>query len=70
MAKRILASVLWFMAIAYLWNLVALYTGLPQAPGIVLGLAAAVLYGGDPLGRIWARPAPVAPTPMAPAEPA
>lgn len=53
MLKRILASVLWFVAIAYTWNLIAAMTGYSQAPGLVLGVVAAVLFGGDPLHRIW-----------------
>jgi hypothetical protein len=61
MAKRILAGIFWFLAIGYFWNLVALLIGVPEWPGIVLGVAAAYLFARDPMERIWTRQAPAAP---------
>ena len=66
MAKRILAGVFWFLAVGYLWNLIALMVGLPDWPGLVLGVVAAYLFAADPLARIWTRTAPVAPVAAAP----
>ena len=59
MAKRILAGVFWFLAVGYLWNLIALMVGLPDWPGLMLGVAAAYLFAADPLSRIWTRRASV-----------
>ena len=44
MKKRVLAGVLWFFAVAYAWNVVALVLGLPDVPGYGLGIIAAFLF--------------------------
>jgi hypothetical protein len=53
MKKRVLAGVLWFFAVAYAWNLLALALGLPEAPGYGLGVIAAFLFSADPAGIVW-----------------
>ena len=53
MKKRALAAVLWFLAAAYLWNVVASIAGISATPAILFGAAAAFLIAGDPLHRIW-----------------
>jgi hypothetical protein len=53
MKKRVLAGVLWFFAVAYAWNFVASFLGVSEAPGILLGALAALLFAIDPAGRIW-----------------
>ena len=70
MAKRILAGVFWFLAVGYLWNLIALMVGVPDWPGLVLGLVAAYLFARDPLARIWTRSAPAPTVAAAEAQPA
>jgi hypothetical protein len=55
MNKRILATILWLFAGWYLGNLVAFQFGLSDLFGPVLGVIAAVVVGGDPLGLIWTR---------------
>lgn len=53
MTKRILAAVLWFVSIGYLWALIATVIGISTAPAALVGATAAVLIAGDPFGRIW-----------------
>ena len=53
MKKRVLAGVLWFFAVAYGWNLIALALGLPEFPGYGLGAIAAFLFAADPAGVVW-----------------
>jgi hypothetical protein len=55
MKKRILAGVLWFLAVAYLWNLVAFAMGVAELPGLAFGAVVGLLFAIDPLGRIWTR---------------
>lgn len=43
MIQRVAIAVLWFFAAGWGWNLLALATGLPTFPGIVLGFATAAL---------------------------
>lgn len=57
MAKRIISAVLWFFAVAYGWNLLAMLLGVGDAFGLFAGMAVALFVGLDPLHRIWARPA-------------
>ncbi len=59
MSKRIAAAILWFLAAWNLGALIALVLGVPEILGPILGIAAAAVFAGDPLGIIWARPAPV-----------
>ena len=65
MKKRILAGLLWFYVAWFAWAFVAAYAGLSELWGPVLGAAVAMLIAGDPMGRIWPRPAEI--RPMAPA---
>jgi hypothetical protein len=53
MKKRVLAGLLWFYATWYAWGLIASTLGVTEMLGPVLGLIAAALFAGDPLGRIW-----------------
>ena len=53
MKKRALAAVLWFLAAAYLWNVVATITGISTAPAILVGGVVALIVAGDPFHRIW-----------------
>ena len=55
MKKRVLAGVLWFFAVAYAWNLIALVAGLPEQPGYLLGFLAAYLFATDPAHAVWRR---------------
>ena len=57
MKKRVLAGVLWFFAVAYAWNLIALALGLPEGPGYALGIIAAFLFAADPARIVWKRDA-------------
>ncbi len=53
MNKRIAAAVLWFFAGWYLGGYIALFLGISDAIGPILGISAAVLIAGDPLRVIW-----------------
>jgi hypothetical protein len=53
MNKRIAAGVLWLFAGWYLGNILAFYFGISDLLGPILGIAAATVVAGDPLGRIW-----------------
>lgn len=53
MKKRVLAGLLWFYTIWYAWSMIASTLGVSEMLGPVLGLIAAALFAGDPLGRIW-----------------
>ena len=55
MNKRIAAAVLWFLAGWYVGGFIVLYLGVSDLIGPILGVSAAVLFGGDPLGIIWTR---------------
>jgi hypothetical protein len=57
MTKRVLAGILWFFAVAYAWNVVAMVMGFTDAPGYVLGAVAGFLFAVDPAHRVWHRPA-------------
>ena len=54
MNKRVAAGVLWLFAGWYLGNIVAYHVGLSDLLGPILGIAAAAVVAGDPLGLIWA----------------
>jgi hypothetical protein len=59
MFKRTLAAVLWFLAINALWSTAAYVTGWTEAVSPIIGLAAALFVGADPLHLFWpARPKP------------
>jgi hypothetical protein len=53
MNKRVAATILWFLAGWYLGGYIALIVGISDLIGPILGISAAVLFGGDPLGIIW-----------------
>ena len=53
MAKRIASAVLWFLAVAYAWNILATVVGISDTPAILLGAAAGLFIGMDPTHRIW-----------------
>lgn len=55
MSKRVLAAILWFFAAWYLGASIALYLGISAYLGPILGIAAAAVFGGDPLGIIWTK---------------
>lgn len=55
MYQRIAAAVLWFFAGLYLGGWLALLAGISDLIGPILGISAAVLFAGDPLGIIWSR---------------
>lgn len=60
MSKRLAAAVLWFFAAWYLGAWIALLMGVSEILGPILGIAAAAVFAGDPLGIIWTRPAQAA----------
>jgi hypothetical protein len=53
MVKRVASSVLWFMAVAWGWNYLALVADLPSAVGLVLASSIAAYVCLDPLQRVW-----------------
>jgi hypothetical protein len=53
MSKRVAAAILWFFAAWYLGAFIALLLGVSEILGPILGITAAVLFAGDPLGVIW-----------------
>lgn len=55
MSKRIAAGTLWFLAGWSLGGWVAFFLGISDVLGPILGLAAAAVFAGDPLGIIWRR---------------
>jgi len=54
---RIASGVLWLFAGWYIGNLLAYHAGWSMLFGPVLGIAAAVIVAGDPLGLLWKRAA-------------
>lgn len=55
MNKRVAVTILWFIAGWYAGSYVALFLGISDMIGLILGISAAVVFGGDPLGIIWPR---------------
>jgi hypothetical protein len=53
MAKRALITFLWFYSFWYLGNTLALYLGLPDILGPILGIAAGTLVAIDPRRIVW-----------------
>ena len=58
--KRILAAALWLFAGWYVGTGVAVYLGLPELIGPLLGIGLAGLVAGDPLRHFWTKSAPTA----------
>jgi membrane associated rhomboid family serine protease len=56
--KRIVAGVLWFLAIWSAGNFVGGVVGLPEVVGPILGLAVGVLVVVDPGRQIWSKRRP------------
>ena len=55
MVKRTACSLLWLFAIAWAFNFISAYTGVPQGVGSVIAVAVAAFVGVDPLHAIWPR---------------
>jgi hypothetical protein len=53
MKKRVLATVLWGYTMWYAGSMIALFMGVPDALGPVLGAASAAIVGLDPRNVIW-----------------
>jgi hypothetical protein len=53
MPRRFVAALLWFLAVWFLWDLGAYFTGAPRLFGPVFGFAAAALVTVDPRQAIW-----------------
>ena len=53
MYKRIAASLFWLFAVAWLWNLISAFTGLPQVLGVAVSAGTAGFVGVDKLRLIW-----------------
>ena len=68
MSKRIAAGILWFLAAWYFGAWIALFLGVPDVLGPILGIAAAAVFAGDPLGIIWTRQATLVELPASGAE--
>jgi hypothetical protein len=60
MNKRILAASLWLFAGWHAGAVLAAFVGLPEAAGVVPGIAIAAFVAGDPLHRIWTPTRPIA----------
>jgi hypothetical protein len=57
MKKRIAAALLWFYTTWYAWAMLASVVGWSELAGPVLGAIVAAVIAGDPMHRIWSRPA-------------
>ena len=53
MKKCVIAGLLWFYVTWYAWAVIAYFAGVTDLPGPLLGIVAAALIAGDPLGRVW-----------------
>lgn len=53
MTKRFAVALLWFLAGWYVGGYVAVFLGISDLIGPILGMSAAVLFAGDPLGIVW-----------------
>lgn len=65
MNKRIAAALLWFLAGWYAGAYIALLFAVPGLIGPVLGVAAAAVFAGDPMGVIWRARPPIGTAPDA-----
>jgi hypothetical protein len=57
MLKRVAAAVLWFYAVASVWNGLAMASGWPAAAGFLLGALVAIVVVADPLHILAPSPA-------------
>lgn len=53
MSKRAVASVLWFVSIAFAYEVVWSLTGVPRAVGPVLAAVVAAFVAVDPIRLFW-----------------
>jgi hypothetical protein len=53
MVKRVVSSVLWFLAAGWAFNYLSLITGGPMIIGPLMGIAVAAFVGADPLHLCW-----------------
>ena len=53
MVKRVGSAVLWFFAVAWGWNYIAMLSGAPSIFGLLLGAAVGAFVWADPLHRLW-----------------
>ncbi len=58
MVKRAVASILWFMAIWYGYELAWSIAGVPRIVGPILAACVAGFVANDPFGLFWPRPVP------------
>jgi hypothetical protein len=54
--KRLIAGPLWFLAFAFMYELLWSVAGVPRVVGPALGLVAAVTVWIDPLHWFWSAP--------------
>ena len=57
MAKRVVASSLWFVVITWGYNYLGFYLGLPFLAGPIIAATVAAFVGLDPIKAIWPRKA-------------
>lgn len=55
MSKRVVCAALWFLSMWYVGAYVAFVLGISSVVGLILGIAAAVLFAGDPMRVVWPR---------------
>ncbi len=55
MLKRAVAALLWFYAMAWAFNFLAVFAGFPQAIGTGIAAMSGLLVGLDPLALIWSK---------------
>jgi hypothetical protein len=57
MVKRVVASTLWFVVIAWGYDYLGYYLGLPFLAGPIIAATVAAFVGLDPMKAIWPRKA-------------
>jgi hypothetical protein len=58
MVKRVVAALLWFYAGWYGGAMIAWFLGVSALLGPIIGMAAAILFAGDPKRIIWSQRTP------------